>query len=348
MQNARARQSPIRKIRYLVVALAATGFGFVTAGSAWGQSTGAPASVSRPVVQPLPAARGMTLNAALARLAQNPRDTQAMIDAGKAALMLGDVDAAIGFFSRARTVDPLNPYAKAGLAGALVRQENPFEAIPLFQEAERAGVVDADLAADRGLAYDLVGDNATAQRYYREALARGSSEEVTRRLALSYAIAGDRISADATLAPLLARGDKAAFRSRAFAMAIAGQAEEAVGIAYGSLPQELAAAISPYLRYMTRLTPAQQAAAANFGHFPRASEIGRDDPRVAQYAAANPRRGTLASADAALVPKGEPLGRKSRTRTNRQTQREQRQTGSMAARPTPMAAVASQRAAPPE
>ncbi|MFX8485436.1 tetratricopeptide repeat protein, partial [Acinetobacter baumannii] len=92
----------------------------------------------------------------------------ALIDAGKAALGMGDVDAAIGFFARADQLSPNNMRVKAGLAGALVRSENPYDAIPLFAEAEKAGALDAALTADRGLAYDLVGDNATAQRHYRD------------------------------------------------------------------------------------------------------------------------------------------------------------------------------------
>lgn len=299
-------------------------------------------AVSQAVVQPVPGRDGLSLNAALARLARNPRDGEALIDAGRAALAMGDVDAAIGFYRRADEVLPGNPRVKAGLAGALVRNENPFDAIPLFAEAERGGLADAAVAADRGLAYDLVGDNETAQRHYRLALARESSDEVVRRLALSQAIAGDRKSAETTLAPLVARQDKAALRTRAFALAILGQTDDAVGIAYASLPQDLAAAISPYLRYMPRLTPAQQAAAANFGHFPRASEIGRDDPRVAQFAPPGTRRPvTVASADAALIPRGEPLGRSARNRNARATQREAPARAAAPATPAP-------RAAPPE
>src|SRR6185369_3498879 len=172
------------------------------------------------LVQPAPAVpAGQTLNAALGRLARDPRDLAALIDAGNAALQMGDVDAAIGFFARADQLSPNNMRVKAGLAGALVRSENPYDAIPLFAEAERAGAVDPVLAVDRGLAYDLVGDNASAQRYYRQALAAGPNDEAVRRLALSQAIAGDRKGMEATLSPLLQRQDKGAWRARAFALA---------------------------------------------------------------------------------------------------------------------------------
>ncbi|HEY6868942.1 MAG TPA: SPOR domain-containing protein, partial [Novosphingobium sp.] len=72
-----------------------------------------------------------------------------------------------------------------------------------------------------------------------------------------------------------------------------------------TMPDDMAQSIAPYLRYMEKLTPAQQAAAANLGRFPRAADIGRDDPRVAAYS--SPRRPS--GVDGALVPAGKPLGR---------------------------------------
>ncbi len=234
--------------------------------------------VSRAVVQPLPSQQSYQLNAALTRLAANPRDISALVDAGNAALTLGDNDAALGFFGRADQLSPNDPRVKSALASALVKNEDPFGAIPLFEAAERAGAL-GNLAGDRGLAYDLVGDNLTAQRYYRQALATApQNDEIVRRLALSQAIGGDRKGADATLLTQLRRNDPAAWRTRAFMLAILGDTEEAVKIATGTMPRDLSGAMVPYLRYMGRLTPAQQAAAANFGHFPRAAQIGRHDP----------------------------------------------------------------------
>ena len=265
------------------------------------------AMIAQPVVQPIPGAAGQALNAALARLGKNPRDVSALIDAGNAALVMGDVDAAVGFFARADQLQPNNPRVRAGLAGALVHSGNPYDAIPLFAEAEAADGMTSSLNAERGLAYDLVGDTATAQKYYRAALASVPNDETTRRLGLSQAIAGDRDGMEATLSPLLLRQDTAAMRMRAFGLAILGRADEAVAIAQQVMPAELSAGIAPYLRYMPRLTKAQQAAAATFGHFPRAAEIGRDDPRVTRYAPP-----AYVATATALVPKGEPLGGKSK------------------------------------
>src|SRR5262245_53587089 len=93
---------------------------------AWGQAgSGQPGqSFTGGPAQTLPGGPAQSLNAALARLGRDPRDLVALIDAGNAALAMGDVDAAIGFFGRADQLSPNNARVKAGLAGALVRSEN--------------------------------------------------------------------------------------------------------------------------------------------------------------------------------------------------------------------------------
>ncbi|MFZ5745646.1 MAG: SPOR domain-containing protein [Pseudomonadota bacterium] len=271
-------------------------------------------AVSQPVVQPLPGGPGMQLNAALGKLARNPRDVAALIEAGKASAAIGDAEAAMGFYRRADQLQPTNANIKAGLAGAMVLAEDPYSAIPLFETAERIGPVDPKLLSERGLAYDLVGDNELAQRYYRQALSAGPDDETLRRLALSQAISGDRRGMEVTLSPLLQKQDKAAWRTRAFAFAILGLASEAEAVARANLPEAAAGGMVAYLRYMPRLTPAQQAAAANLGHFPRAAEIGRDDPRIAAFVRP---KAVLAAAEkpaAAVVPVKNDRSNRSRNR----------------------------------
>ncbi len=263
---------------------------------------------AQPVVQPLPNPAQLRLNEALRTLGQDPRSVPALLEAGQASIGLGDVDAAAGFFRRAEAVAPADGGVKAGLAAVAVRQGQPVEALRLFAEAEAAGEQMRIHAADRGLAYDLVGDNARAQQEYRVSLAMGADPEITRRLALSQAIAGDQRASEATLLPLLQGRDLAAYRTRAFALAILGRSDEAVSIAETMLPQQLSSRISPYLRYMPRLTRAQQAAAANLGGFPRAAEIGRDDPAVVAYGALPAIVPPARTADSRLVPSGAPLG----------------------------------------
>lgn len=255
-------------------------------------------------------AASAALSSALIRLNQNPRDSEALIAAGNAALAMGDTDAAVGFFTRADVLSPNNSRIEAGLAGAKVHAEDPFSAIPLFIAAEKSGSIPPDMLADRGLAYDLIGDNVNAQQYYRQALATGPATnvnaEISRRLALSLAIGGDRRASETVLSSLLLKQDRAAWRARIFALAILGYEDEAVATAKSTLPPEMALQIAPYLRYMRRLTPSQQAAAANLGHFPQAAEIGQDDPRVAQYAHTLDRSG-VGGVDRRLVPEGAPL-----------------------------------------
>ncbi len=298
----------VERVPHAMVKVSALALALVLELGASGQVAAQQASASRAVVQPLPGPDSQALNAALARLGRNAKDVSALIDAGNAALAMGDVDAAVGFFANADQIAPNSPRVRAGLAAALVQNGNPYDAIPLFTEAEGAGGMDPRLNSDRGLAYDLVGDNATAQKYYHLALAAGAGDEVSRRLALSQAISGNREAMETTLLPLLQKADRPAFRTRAFSLAILGKPDEAVSIAYQSMPQDLAAGISPYLRYMQRLTKAQQAAAATFGHFPRAADIGRDDPRALRYAPPV----HVATAETKLVPKGEPLGKPAR------------------------------------
>lgn len=266
-----------------------------------------PASVSaQAVVQPLPPREAADLNDALRRLARSPRDLGALLDAGEASVQVGDIDAAIGFFARAQDISPENGRAMLGLARCFTLQRQPIEALRLYAEAENAGITEAAMAADRGLAFDLVGDNASAQALYRAALAQGNDPETRRRLALSLAMTGNRQEFEATLLPLLENEDRSAFRARAFGLAILGDADDAVGIAEALMPTDLALRMAPYLRYMPRLTRAQQAAAANLGAFPRANEIGRDDAAIASYAPANPR--VARGPGAALAPSGAPMG----------------------------------------
>ncbi len=267
------------------------------------------------VVQALPDPANEQLTDALRRLSRNPESVPALVSAGRASLDLGDMAAALGFFARAQDIAPEDGRVLTGLALIAVRRGEAVTALQLFDNAEAAGVQMMPYAADRGLAYDLVGRNDTAQRYYRRALAREDSTEIRRRLALSYAISGEAEESENTLLPLLQRQDRSAFRARAFALAIAGRDEEAVAIAETMLPQRLSRRLEPYLRYMPRLTPAQQAAAANLGQFPSMRDIGEDSAQIASYSQANdPSPSSTASATRPapaadrLEPQGAPLG----------------------------------------
>ena len=242
------------------------------------------------------------LNAALSRLARDPRNVSALVNAGQAALRMGDTQAALGFFTRADQVSPNNARIKMQIGSALVLANEPADAIKYFDAAESANGDLTSFALDRGLAYDLLGDNRQAQGWYQVALSHGVNAQATLRYAISLAISHDLKTSEALLSPLIQKQDRAAWRARTFALAINGDETQAVSISRAMMPAGLAEGIAPYLRYMPRLTRPQQAAAANLGRFPRAADIGHDDSKIMAYAAAHPEIGH------GLVPVGAPLG----------------------------------------
>src|SRR3546814_17677053 len=69
----------------------------------------------------------------------------------------------------------------------------------LFDQATRLGFPEATLLADRGLARDMTGDQAGAQRDYQAALQRTPDDvELTHRYAASLGISGQVDAADPT------------------------------------------------------------------------------------------------------------------------------------------------------
>jgi Flp pilus assembly protein TadD len=212
-----------------------------------------------------------TATAALARylrtLASNPKDFTSLIGAGRAALELGDAQAAAGFFARADDVNPRSPLPQAGMGAVSVLNAQPAAALPYFARAQQLGATLATIGCDRGLAYDLMGRQADAQADYRSALNGPDGDEARRRLALSLAISGDRNAALQTLAPLGAKGDVAAGRTRAFVLALTGDAGGAVMTINAAMPGS-SASLMPFLQRLPGLQAGQKAAAVNLGIFP--------------------------------------------------------------------------------
>lgn len=259
-------------------------------------------TVAQPVVQALPSTEVQRLNRALVALAKSPRDRDALVEAGQAALGIEDLEAAIGFFGRAAEVDPGHPGVAAGLGSVYLRAGRAGEALAQFDRALAAGADERGVLTDRALTLDLVGEQPAAQASYTRALQLDpANDEARRRLAISFAISGNRARFEDTLRPLLDRRDMAAQRARAFGLAVMGETDRAEAIVEQIMPRDLATRLVPYLAYMPRLTKQQQAAAANLGIFPRAADIGRDDPRLARFAAEE-------RADSRLAPAGPPLG----------------------------------------
>jgi Flp pilus assembly protein TadD len=231
-----------------------------------------------------------TAAAALARyirvLADNPKDFNSLIGAGRSALELGDAQAAAGFFARADEVDPRSPLPQEGMGAVQVASGNAKGAMPYFTRAQQLGATQTVLGCDRGLAYDLLGQQSKAQADYRAALSGADADEARRRLALSLAISGDKAGAIAALAPLSAKGDSTTNRVRAFVLALSGDSAGAMNSINAAMPGS-ASGVAPFLARLPSLPAGQKAAAVNLGIFP--------DSNGTAYAYAAPQR-TLTSA----------------------------------------------------
>lgn len=200
----------------------------------------------------------------LRMLAQNPKSISALMGAGKAALDLGDPQAAITFFARAESQAPRDGRIKMWIGSALVQMQQPRSALKFFADAAGLGVADADLAGERGLAWDIIGETRRAQADYRLALSRGSDPEIARRLALSLAIGGDRAAA---LRLIEGQRDPAAERTRALVLALTGDAAGARRAVEATMPGAQGAAMAPFLDRLPSLSPADRALAVHLGHF---------------------------------------------------------------------------------
>jgi Flp pilus assembly protein TadD len=237
-------------------------------------------------------------------LAANPLDIEALVTAGELTLRMGDNTAAAGFFGRAEKLDPLNPRVKAGLGSLLVRAERPGEALRRFQEAEVRGLDPSKYAGDRGLAFDLIGEQERAQRDYRLALRAKPDDEITRRYALSMGISGRKKEALDLLDALLRKSDRAAWRDRAFILAMSGDREGAQKIANSMMSPGLGAGLAPFFDRLPMLSAADRAFAVNFGELratperiadarmiPALPRLGPDPtaPKVVMAAAEQPR-----------------------------------------------------------
>jgi Flp pilus assembly protein TadD len=223
------------------------------------------ATVPAPVYTNDPADR---LAANLKLLSQNPKDVGILTDAGRSAIAIGDYAAALSFLARAEELAPSNGRVKAAIGSALVMAERPADALRLFAEASALGAPELEMIADRGLAYDLLGDNRRAQRDYQIALRMKADDEITRRYALSLGIAGDRDQALRLLDPLLRQQDPTGWRARAFVLAMNGDVRGAESIASTVMPGGMGDTMRPFLRKLAMLNPAERALAVNFGTMP--------------------------------------------------------------------------------
>jgi Flp pilus assembly protein TadD len=269
----------------------------------------AAAVAAQPAFGSAPETPDDALSRNLKLISESPHNVGALIGAGKAALELGDAQAALSFFARAEQDAPRDGWVKKWEGSALVQLEQPAAAIKFFRDAVSLGLPEASVAGDRGLAWDISGDPRRAQRDYRLALAHGSDPEVTRRLALSLAISGEREPALQLLQDQLAQRDRAAMRTRALVLALTGDWQSADRVVEAELPGGEASALEPFLARLPSLSLADRALAVHLGHFPGKGGSGSPPPTYAQNnfggglpAGYTPRSYPSAPAAASAVP----------------------------------------------
>jgi Flp pilus assembly protein TadD len=261
-------------------------------------ATAAPATV----VSAAPETPTTALSRHIRVLASNPRDFNSLIGAGRAALELGDVQTAAGFFGRAEEAYPNAPAAKAGLGAAMAHMGDADGAIYYFDQAIRLGAPALTIALDRGMARDLNGDLAAAQTDYRLAIASLNSDEGRRRLALSLAIGRDRNGALAAIQPLLNRHDPAAQRTRAFVLALVGDQAGAAQAIEAVMPGG-SARFAPFISYLPQLSVQEKAAAVHLGMFPDNAAVRISQAQTAPNpASVPPPQGRSASAEPPVRP----------------------------------------------
>jgi Flp pilus assembly protein TadD len=254
---------------------------------------------------PMDAADRLSMNLRL--VAQNPYDVTALSQAGESALAVGDVNAALSFLARADELSPSNGRVKANLGTALVMTERPVEALRMFGEAEALGVPADSFAKDRGLAFDLRGDQRMAQSEYGRALRSHPDDEATRRLALSVAIGGDRDLALRYLEPLLRKRDQGAWRTRAFVLALTGDVRGGERAAEQVVPASMMPGLSEFMRRFAALTPAQKASAVNFGSMPSSTVQLASIQPSAPFPPLAPSNASLAKPPAFIAPTLRPV-----------------------------------------
>ncbi len=224
------------------------------------------AASAQAIVQAIPGTTDADkLGDVMRQLASNPRNIDALIKAGDLSMGLGDLSGAAALFARAEKVNPRDGRAKAGMASILVRSERPGEALRYYAQAEGLGLDPRNFAADRGLAYDLIGQQERAQRDYRVALRDAPDDETTRRYALSLGISGKPELAIQQLNPLLLKSDRGAWRSRAFILAMNGDVAGAEKIATTMMPAGTAQGLQPFFQRLPNLPASDRAFAVHFG-----------------------------------------------------------------------------------
>lgn len=239
-----------------------------------------------------------------------PSNVGALRAAGENALKRGDAAAAMAHFSALANAEPRNAQALIGLGSALVLNHKPQDALATLQRATDLGGDKGQIAAQRGLAYDLAGEARNAQLAFAEALSVNPQDSsATQRMALSLALSGDNGAAMTLLQRFGPEpGSAEVRRTLALVHALGGRMDDAAQICASLMPMDEARRMQSFYAQLPRLGPRDRALAVHFGTLPGAAP-GRPIPlssavqlakAVAPAAASEP--GTIGPAEAVITP----------------------------------------------
>jgi Flp pilus assembly protein TadD len=185
------------------------------------------------------------LHIAQQALAANPHDVSAMVRVAQAQSALGQREQATQRFRQALALEPNNAGAALGL-GRLELASDPAAAAAVLLRISARDPHNVAILVDLGIARDLQGQHAEAQRAYRQALAVEPGRSAANvNLALSLALSGDPRQALAILRPIaLSPGASPRMRQDlAVALVLAGEDEEAGRVLHTDMPQPEALAL---------------------------------------------------------------------------------------------------------
>ena len=191
----------------------------------------------------------VALQVASGILARDPKNVRALVVQGDAQTMLGEYEPAADSYGRALAWDHDSVGAEVGM-GRLQLGSNPAAAEALFLQALQHEPRNTTAMNDLGIARDLQGRHADAQKAYNEALGVEPGLRAAQvNLALSLAMSGDSGRAEQLLRPLA--GDPGASRKLrhdlAAVLEMAGKHAEAERILSADLsPAEVRQALAAY------------------------------------------------------------------------------------------------------
>lgn len=191
------------------------------------------------------------------------------------AMARGAAAEAARYYSTWANAEPRNPDALIGLAGTLIAQQKPDEALALLQRAEDLNGNRGRIAAQRGIAFDLQGNTGSAQAAYAAALNANTGDAVTtQRMALSLAL-GRQDGAALTLMKRFGNEPESAEVRRTLALihALGGRQADAAEIAASLYPLAEAQKMRAFYAQLPRLAPRDRAVAVHFGLLPGGAPV---------------------------------------------------------------------------